>query len=69
MLIKSLQMEGSLNSSINFGCLLKLMSYPFSPVFSFLLRPHLRHGEVPGPGVESELQLPACNSATAMPGP
>ena len=36
--------------------------------FSFL-GPHLRHMEVPGLGVESELQLPAYATATAMPDP
>ena len=35
--------------------------------FLFLLQPHLQHMEVPRPGVEWELQLPACVIATAMP--
>ena len=34
--------------------------------FFFLLGPHLQHAEVPRPGVELELQLPACPTATAM---
>ena len=43
-----------------------------SPVFlSFFffvfLGPHPQHMEVPRPEVESELQLPACPTATAMP--
>ena len=33
--------------------------------FFFFLQPHLQHMEVPGPGVESELQLQACPTATA----
>ena len=37
--------------------------------FFFFLGPHLRHKEVPRPGVKSELQLPATATATAMPGP
>ena len=35
----------------------------------FFLGPHLRHTEVPRLGVQSELQLPACTTATAMPDP
>lgn len=31
----------------------------------FFLQPHLRHMEVAGPGVKSELQLPASTTATA----
>ena len=36
-------------------------------VFSFFLGPHLQHMEVPRLGVESELQLSACATATATP--
>ena len=32
----------------------------------FFLRPHLWHMEVPGLGFESELELPAYTTATAM---
>ena len=35
--------------------------------FCLFLRPHLLHTEVPRLGVESELQLPAYTTATAMP--
>ena len=41
-----------------FGLLLKV-----EPLF-LLLRPNLRHMEVPGPGVKLEPQLPACVTAT-----
>ena len=37
--------------------------------FSFFLGPYPQHMEVPRPGVESELQLPAYATATAMPDP
>ena len=37
--------------------------------FFFFLAPHPRHIEVPRLGVESELQLPAYTTATAMPDP
>ena len=37
--------------------------------FFFFLWPHLQHMEVPGPGVESELQLPAYTTAMATPDP
>ena len=37
-------------------------------LFRFL-GPHLRHVEVPRPGVKSELQLPASTTATATPDP
>ena len=33
------------------------------------LGPHLRHMEVPKPGVDSELQPPVYTTATAMPDP
>ena len=36
--------------------------------FFFFLGPHLRHMEVPRIGVESELQMPAYTTATAMQG-
>ena len=35
-------------------------------IFLVFLRPHLRYMEVPRLGVESELQLPANTTATAM---
>ena len=35
----------------------------------FFLRLHLQHMEVPGPGVKSELQLPAYNTTPATPVP
>ena len=35
--------------------------------FCLFLEPHPWHMEVPRLGVESELQLPACATATAMP--
>ena len=38
-------------------------------IFFFLFSPHLQHMEVPRPGVESELQLPASTTVTAMPDP
>ena len=38
-------------------------------VLFFFKQLHLRHMEVPGLGVESELQLPAYTTATAMPDP
>ena len=37
--------------------------------FFFFLGPHLQHMEIPRLGVELELQLPAYNTATAMPDP
>ena len=37
--------------------------------FSFFLRPHLQHMEVPGLGVEVELHLPAYTTATATQDP
>ena len=40
------------------------ISDPIFPPF-FFLGPHLQHTEVPGLGVESELQLPAYTTATA----
>ena len=40
-------------------------SIPVTFIF-FFLGPYLQHMEVPGPGVESELQLPAYTTATAM---
>ena len=42
------------------------LSFLFSFVF---LGPHLRHMEVPRPGVESQLQLQAYSTATATPDP
>ena len=39
---------------------------PFFPLF---LGPHSQHMEVPRLGVESELQLPAYTTVTAMPDP
>ena len=38
--------------------------FVFLPLF-FFLGPHPRHMKVPGPGIESELQLPAYTTATA----
>jgi len=38
----------------------------FFPFFFFFLGPHLLHMEVLGLGVELELQLPACTTATEM---
>ena len=35
--------------------------------FFFFFRPHLQHTEIPGLRVKSELQLPACTTATATP--
>ena len=35
----------------------------------FFLGPHMQHMEVPRPGVQSELQLPAYTTATASPDP
>ena len=35
--------------------------------FCFFLGPHLQHMEVPRLGIKSELQLPACTTATATP--
>ena len=37
--------------------------------FLIFLGLHLQHMEVPRLGVESELQLPACTTARAMPDP
>ena len=40
----------------------------YSPqIFFFFLRPPLQHMEVPGLGVELELQLPTYTTATATP--
>ena len=38
-------------------------------IFFVLLGLYLQHMEVPGSGVESELQVPACTMATTMPDP
>ena len=46
------------------GHLCKLTKYRV-----FFLGPPLLHMEVPRPRAESELQLPACTTATAMPDP
>ena len=49
---------------------LGLYSYKyFILVLFFLLGPHLRHMEVPRPGVELELQLQVYTTATATPDP
>ena len=45
--------------------ILKFKSLRFT--FLYFLWPHLRHMEVPRLGLESELQLPACTTATAIP--
>ena len=49
------------------------MSSFYGVVFLFVcfcfLEPHPRHMEVPRVGVKSELQLPACTTATATPDP
>ena len=45
----------------------KLYFYPF--FFFHFLEPHLPHREAPRLGVQSELQLPAYPTATAMPEP
>ena len=37
--------------------------------FFFIFESHLQHMEVPRPGVESELQLPAYTTAMATPDP
>ena len=42
---------------------------PELPLFFVFLGPHLQPMEVPRLGVESELQLPACTTATATPDP
>ena len=39
----------------------------FVVLFLVFLRPHLRHMEVPRIGVQLELQLQACTTATATP--
>ena len=44
---------------------LKPLSHDRNSLFSLFLGLHPKHMEVPGPGVESELQLPACTTATA----
>ena len=46
----------------------KIYTYLFIYLFWFL-GPHLQHVEVSRPGVESELQLPACTTATATQDP
>ena len=33
------------------------LSMPYTVLYFFFLKPHLQHMEVPGPGVEVELQL------------
>ena len=53
---------------------LKLSQWTFLLSFflflpSFLSEPHLQRMEVPRLGVEWELQLPACTTATATPDP
>ena len=47
------------------------MSFPYIFFFSsfVFLRPHSLHREVPRPGVQLELQPPACTTATATPDP
>ena len=50
----------------HFYIFLDLSCYFFFPLL-FFLRLHLQHMEVPGLGVESELQLPAHATATATP--
>ena len=37
--------------------------------YYYFLGPHLQHMEVPRLGIESELELPAYTTATAMPDP
>ena len=43
--------------------------YLFIYLFTVFLRPHLQHMEVPRPGVETDLQLPAYITTTAKPDP
>ena len=38
-------------------------------IYLFVFLGHLRHMELPGVGVKSELQLPACTTATAVQDP
>ena len=50
------------------------MEYNYNTCFNvfiifFFLGPHLQHMEVPGQGIESELQLQAYATGTAMPDP
>ena len=47
----------------------RVLLYSFSFLFFFFLGPHPRHMEVPRLGAESDLQLPACTTATAMSDP
>ena len=54
---------GFAGASVLWGKFLTLDSF----YFFFFLRPHLQHMEVPGLGVEWELQLPAYATATATP--
>ena len=44
-----------------------IRSHLFFMFVSLFLRPHLQHTEVPGLGVELELQLPVHTTATEMP--
>ena len=49
--------------------ILLLLAIKASYFFLFSLGPHPWHMEVPRLGIKSELQLPACGRATAMPDP
>ena len=48
---------------------LKILFIFFLSFFIIFLWPHLRHMEVPGIGVQSELQLLGYTTSTAMPDP
>ena len=68
-----------IETSVQDSCLVKTGAsrpHALSPHFLFyyyyylsFLGPHLRHMEVPRPGVESELQPPAYTTTTASPDP
>ena len=51
------------------GLFIYLFIYLFICFWFGFLGPHLRHMDVPRLGVELELQLPACTTATATPDP
>ena len=69
MQLRMIQVETFRESCCCLRFLLISFGVGFLPLFYFLafvfLGPHLKHMEVPRPGVKSELQLPAYTIATA----
>ena len=56
-----------LNLPLSRAFVFLVVSFFFFFFFLAFLGPHLWHMEVPGPGIQSELQLPAYTTATALP--